>query len=120
MIAEIKKIEFWNFLTTEKNQPRPKGITIHRLALLKPVIIGSDDLWRQVVESSGAANRSAADFYQSDERSSVDSRAAFWGAVRRLITEQENRGNKRANSPARAVNKTQTKSVSRTGRRKQY
>ena len=25
MITEIKRIEYWKFLTTEKNQPRPKG-----------------------------------------------------------------------------------------------
>ncbi len=49
MIEESKKNEFWNFLTTEKNQPRPKGITIQRLAVIKPIAIESD-LWLDVIE----------------------------------------------------------------------
>lgn len=110
MISESKKIEFWNFLTTEKNQPRPKGITVHRLAMLKPAMLGSDDLWQQVIEDSGAADRSAAEFYESDENSSVDSRAVFWSAVRRLISELENRDNKRTSKPERAANKHRPRS----------
>ena len=119
MIAESKKIEFWNFLTAEKNQPRPKGITVHQLAMLKPALLSSDELWQQVIERNGAANLSAAEFYQSDESSSVDSRAVFWGAVRKLMSDNEIKRS-RAIKPARAADKPRQKSVSRTGRRKRY
>jgi hypothetical protein len=51
MITENKRIEFWNFLTTEKFQPRPKGITIQRLAVVKGAIINSDNFWLVVIDA---------------------------------------------------------------------
>ena len=89
MIKESKKIEFWNFLTTEKNQPRPKGITVQRLAVIKPIAIKSD-LWLDVIERQGATERNAQEFYQSTDAASTDSRTDFWKAVRRIILKGEN------------------------------
>lgn len=89
MIEESKKNEFWNFLITEKNQPRPKGITIQRLAVIKPIAIESD-LWLDVIERHGATNRTAREFYQSAEAVSTDSRTNFWEAVRGIILLAEN------------------------------
>ncbi len=89
MIKESKKNEFWNFLTTEKNQPRPKGITIQRLAVIKPIAIKSD-LWLDVIERHGATERNAQEFYQSTEAASIDSRTNFWDAVRGIILQGEN------------------------------
>ena len=65
MTEESKRIEYWNFLTSEKNQPRPKGLTIHRLAVIKPLLIAQHDLWSQVIERHGAGTLTAAEFYQS-------------------------------------------------------
>ena len=89
MIEESKKNEFWNFLTMEKNQPRPKGITMQRLAVIKPIAIESD-LWLDVIERPGAADRTAQEFYQSAEAASTDSRTNFWEAVRGIILQAEN------------------------------
>ena len=89
MIEERKKIEFWNFLVTEKNQARPKGITVQRLAVIKPMAIGSD-LWDEVIEQPGASERSAEEFYQSQEAAAVKSRTNFWEAVRAIILQGEN------------------------------
>jgi len=90
MIEESKKIEFWNFLTTEKNQARPKGITIQRLAVVKPLAIESD-MWLDVIERHGAEERTAQEFYQSAEEASTLSRADFWKAVREIISQGENK-----------------------------
>ena len=87
MINESKRIEFWNFLIAEKNQARPKGITIQRLAVIKPALIGSDELWIKVIEQHGASDRNSAEFYQSNEPAAILSRTAFWDAVR-IITRQ--------------------------------
>ena len=91
MIAESKRIEFWNFLTTEKNQARPKGITVHRLAVIKPAIIGLDDLWLTVIDHAGAGNRKADEFYQSNEEAAARSRIDFWEGVRSVIRQDENK-----------------------------
>lgn len=120
MIAEIKKIEFWNFLTTEKNQPRPKGITVHRLAMLKSAILGADELWLKIIEMSGATDRPAAEFYGSNESAAVESRAGFWDAVRKLIGGNENNGG-RTNQPTLARQRTNQKSpVLPNARRKRF
>ncbi len=88
MIKESKKIEFWNFLTTEKNQPRPKGITVQRFAVIKPIAIKSD-LWLDVIERQGATERNAQEFYQSTDAASTDSRTDFRKAVRRIILKEK-------------------------------
>ena len=88
MIEERKKIEFWNFLITEKNQARPKGITIQRLAVIKPIAIESD-LWDEVIEQPGASERTAEEFYQSQEAAAAQSRTNFWEAVRGIIKQGE-------------------------------
>jgi len=87
MIEESKKIEFWNYLTAEKNQPRPKGITSQRLAVVKPLIIESD-LWFDVIERYNADRLSAREFYQTADAASNDSRASFWESVRGIISLQ--------------------------------
>jgi hypothetical protein len=117
MIEESKKIEFWNFLTTEKNQPRPKGITTQRLAVIKPAILGSDDLWLEVIENHGAGDRAAAEFYQSREVASVQSRADFWEAVRTMIAQDENK-RIQLNKRTAPENRTRGKVISRNNRRK--
>lgn len=117
MITENKKIEFWNFLTTEKNQPRPKGITVHRLAMLKSPILGSDELWFEIVELSGAANLSASEFYGSNKSAATESRARFWEAVRKRIGGIENR-TVGTHQPVRSLKKQRPKSFSRNARRK--
>ncbi len=101
MISQNRKLEFWNFLISEKNQPRPKGITIQRLAVIKPILIGFDDLWLTIIDQYGAVDRGAAEFYQSNEAASVHSRTEFWTAVRNLIRDDEikkNHQNQRNNS----------------------
>lgn len=118
LIAESKKIEFWNFLTTEKHQPRPKGITVHRLAMLKTAILGADELWLEIIGSSGAANLSAAEFYGANETAALQSRAGFWSAVRKLIGGNETKGIGRTHKPARPAKDQPTKSSSRIVRRK--
>lgn len=100
MTEKSKRIEYWNFLTSEKNQPRPKGLTVHRLAVIKPLLIAQTDLWSQVIERHGAAALTAAEFYQSGEVSAVRSRADFWDAVRGFILRED--GNRmRRDEPAR-------------------
>ena len=91
MISENKRIEYWNFLTTEKNQPRPKGITVQRLAVIKPTLLGLDELWSAVIDQHGALDRTAAEFYGSKEEKSVRSRAEFWTTVGSFIRQSENR-----------------------------
>ena len=92
MIETKKKIEFWNYLTTERNQARPKGITIQRLAVIKPLALASD-LWLEVIDNHGAENLSAQEFYQTADVHSVKSRAAFWEAVRCLIGQANKQNN---------------------------
>lgn len=88
MITEIKRIEFWNFLTTEKNQPRPKGITQQRLAVIKPLVIESN-IWQDVIGHSETNNQAAVEFYQSGNAASKLSRTVFWAAVRGIILQAE-------------------------------
>ncbi|HLM62225.1 MAG TPA: hypothetical protein VK308_15580 [Pyrinomonadaceae bacterium] len=92
MIEERKKNEFWNYLTTERNQPRPKGITMQRLAVVKPAAIKSD-FWLDVINAAGATERTAQEFYESADQASTDSRAKFWKAVQEIIREEENQRN---------------------------
>ena len=89
MIEEKKKIEYWNFLTLEKNQPRPKAITQQRLAVIKPLVIGSD-VWQDVIGPPEINSQSAAEFYQSGNAASKLSRTVFWAAVRGIILQAEN------------------------------
>lgn len=89
MISENRKLEFWNFLTAEKNQPRPKGITTQRLAVIRPLILGIEEVWLKVIGPDNTGERSAADFYGSKEPESVISRTEFWSAVRSLIRQRE-------------------------------
>lgn len=118
MIAENKRIEFWNFLVAEKNQARPKGITTQRLAVIKPVLIGSEELWISVIEEAGAADRTAAEFYQSNDPVAINSRTAFWNGVRTLIRQEENKAAPQNRPPAR-TEKSRRKPPSRN-RRKQF
>jgi hypothetical protein len=99
MIEESKRIEYWNYLTTEKNQPRPKGITVQRLAVIKLELIRRAEVWRRIIESHGALERRAADFYESSDPSSVRSRTDFWEAVRSIIVRDESRKNRLPESP---------------------
>ncbi len=101
MTEESKRIEYWNFLTAEKNQPRPKGLTVHRLAVIKPLLIAQPDLWSQVIERHGAAALTAAEFYQSGELSAVRSRADFWEAVRGFILREDRNRIAQDESPKR-------------------
>lgn len=89
MISENRKLEFWNFLTAEKNQPRPKGITTQRLAVIRPLILDLEEVWLKVIGPDNTGERSAADFYESKESESVISRTEFWSAVRSLIRQRE-------------------------------
>lgn len=88
MIEQKTRREFWGYLTTEKNQPRPKGLTVQRLAVIKPLALASD-LWMDVIERHGAAGRTAQEFYASMEAAAMQSRAAFWEAVRGIIRSEE-------------------------------
>lgn len=88
MIEEKKKIEYWNFLTTEKNQPRPKEITAHRLAVIKPLVIESN-VWQRIIGQAEISNQAAAKFFQSESVHSKLSRTVFWQAVRAVITQEE-------------------------------
>jgi hypothetical protein len=92
MTEDNKRRQYWDYLTTERNQPRQKGITVQRLAVIKPRMLTRGDIWSEVIEKTGAGTRPAAEFYQSGEESSVRSRAAFWNAVRSFIVRDEGRG----------------------------
>jgi hypothetical protein len=118
MTDDNKRIEFWNFLVTEKNQPRPKGITIQRLAVIKPLLIGSDELWSKVINVHSAANRTASEFYQSNEQAAIHSRTAFWDAVRTIIRQGENKTTQ-DNARQNTGSKSRRKPISRN-RRKQF
>jgi hypothetical protein len=89
MISEKRKLEFWNFLIEEKNQPRPKGITTQRLAVIRPLILRLDEVWLKVIGPDNNGERSAVDFYESKEPESVISRTEFWSAVRKFIRQGE-------------------------------
>jgi hypothetical protein len=118
MIDDIKRIEFWNFLVTEKNQARPKGITIQRLAVIKPVLIGSDELWSNVINLHGAADRTASEFYQSNELAANQSRTAFWDAVRSIIRQCENK--KIQNNQRQDTSRKSRRKPNPRNRRKQF
>lgn len=90
MISQNRKLEYWNYLISEKNQPRPKGITIQRLAVIRPAILCLDDLWMRIVDSQDAGESSAAEFYGANEPGAIDSRTEFWNAVRSFIRQCEN------------------------------
>jgi hypothetical protein len=89
MISENRKLEFWNFLTSEKNQPRPKGITTQRLAVIRQAVLDLEEVWLKVIGSENTGERSAVDFYESKGPESVISRTEFWSAVRKIIKQCE-------------------------------
>lgn len=109
MISKQRKLEFWNFLIAEKNQPRPKGITIQRLAVIRPVILDLDEIWMKIIGPDTAGERSASDYYGSKEPESVISRTEFWSAVRSLIRQRETKTvenqTSKPNNKRRQVNK---------------
>lgn len=115
MTEESKRIEYWNFLTTGKNQPRPKGLTVHRLAVIKPLLISQDDLWSRVIEGHGARALTAVEFYQSGDLSAVRSRTDFWDAVRGFILREDRNRNSQNESPKFRRQKT----LNRNNRKKQ-
>jgi hypothetical protein len=116
MISENKRLEFWNFLIAEKNQPRPKGITTQRLAVIRPVILGLDDVWFAVIGQHDAGDCLAADFYGSNKPESVNSRMEFWAAVRSLIRQGENKKTEQ-NQQLKSNSQSRLKSNSRKYRR---
>ena len=89
MISENRRLEFWNFLIGEKNQPRPKGITSQRLAVIRPAMLELEDVWMKVIGPENTGERSPADFYGSKESESNISRTEFWSAVRSIIRQYE-------------------------------
>jgi len=93
MISQNRRLEFWNFLTAEKNQPRPKGITTQRLAVIRPAILDLDEVWMKVIGPDNTGDRSAADFYESKAPESVVSRTEFWAAVSSFIRQGESKIN---------------------------
>lgn len=99
MISQNRRLEFWNFLIAEKNQPRPKAITGHRLAVIRPLMLGIDEVWIKVIGHSATGEHSAADFYESKTPESVISRTEFWIAVRHLIRQNETKT--AANQPSK-------------------
>ena len=120
MIEESKKIEFWNFLTAEKNQARPKGITIQRLAVIKSAILKSE-VWSEIIERHGAADRTAQEFYQSADAAAALSRTQFWEAVRDIIRQGETeRQNTEARRNPRSSTNTGKRRVSTNSRRKRF
>jgi hypothetical protein len=78
MISQNRRLELWNFLTAEKNQPRPKGITTQRLVVIRPAILDLDDVWMKVIGQYGTVDCSAADFYGLKAPESIISRTEFW------------------------------------------
>lgn len=112
MISENRKLEFWNFLISEKNQPRPKGITMQRLAVIRPAILSLEDVWLKIVDQNEIGDRSAVDFYGSKEPAANDSRTEFWEAVRKMIRQDENKPVKQS-QPLKGKFHTRTGSASR-------
>lgn len=96
MNSESRKLEFWNFLIAEKNQPRPKGITMQRLAVIRPALFNLDDVWLKIVDQHKIGDRSAVDFYASKEPAAINSRTEFWDAVGKIIRQAENKANKQS------------------------
>ncbi len=86
MISAEKKLEFWNYLTDEKNVVRPRGLTVQRLALIKPLALESE-IWFDVIIRHGAEKSSAREFYQSNSPAAIDSRTNFWGLISRIAKE---------------------------------
>jgi hypothetical protein len=113
MVSQNRRLEFWNFLIAEKNQPRPKGITTQRLAVLRPAILDLEEVWLKVIDADKTGERSAADFYGSKEPESIISRTEFWSAVRSLIRQRETKPiENRQSKPIRQrrrLNKVKTK-----------
>ncbi len=120
MIKESKKIEFWNFLTAEKNQARPKGITMQRLAVIKSAILKSD-IWTEIIGRHEAADKTAQEFYQSADAAAALSRTQFWEAVRGIIRQGET---ERQNTEGRRNPRSNTnggkRRVSANSRRKRF
>ncbi len=83
MITEEKKLEFWNYLTTEKNVVRSRGIIVQRLAVIKPLALESG-IWFDVILRHGAEKSSAREFYESKSAAAVHSRAIFWSLIGRI------------------------------------
>lgn len=76
-------------MIAEKNQPRPKGITAHRLSVIRPVILDLDEIWMKVIGPDTPSELSASDFYGAKEPESLISRTEFWSAVRGFIRQGE-------------------------------
>lgn len=91
MISEEKKLDFWNYLTNEKNVVRPRGLTVQRLAVIKPLALASE-IWFDVILRHGAEKGSAREFYQSNSSAAVHSRANFWSLISRIAKESINAG----------------------------
>ena len=110
MISQNRRLEFWNFLTAEKNQPRPKGITTQRLAVIRPSILELDEVWIKIIDPDTTGERSAVDFYGSNESAAVNSRTVFWTAVRNIILQDENnKSNQKSELTLRSQNHRKTK-----------
>jgi hypothetical protein len=62
MITKEKKLEFWNYLTNEKNVVRPRGITVQRLAVIKPLALESG-IWFDVILRHGAESHRITPYY---------------------------------------------------------
>lgn len=116
MISENRRLEFWNFLIAEKNQPRPKGITTQRLAVIRPAILSLDDLWLKIVDPRKDGEQSAADFYGTNEPGANDSRTEFWNAVRSFIRQSETQKNEQ-HQPSKPKRGSRNKSISRHRKR---
>jgi hypothetical protein len=112
MISENRKLEFWNFLIAEKNQPRPKGITTQRLVVIRPAIFSLDDLWVKIVGLHEIGDLSAVDFYASKEPAAINFRTEFWNAVRKLIRQQGNKASKQS-QPLTGKIQSRRESISR-------
>ncbi len=100
-----KKLEFWNYLTNEKNVIRPCGLTVQRLVVIKSLALESG-IWFDVILRHGAERSSAREFYESESAVAVHSRTNFWGLISRIAREsiaagiQKNRaGKSRRQSP---------------------
>ncbi len=95
-------------MIAEKNQPRPKGITSHRLSVIRPMILDLDEIWMKVIGPDITCERSASDFYGSKEPESLISRAEFWSAIVSFIRQGEHKTIKnqtsKPNSKRRSAN----------------
>jgi hypothetical protein len=89
MTSREKRIEFWDFLTTEKVQ-RPRGVTNRRLAKVREKVLANDFFWADVIERHGATHMTAVEFYVEENRARSDhSRSNFWSMVREQISIEE-------------------------------